>query len=143
MSPAEQAPRANPSLPAAGDALPKSLGLCADELHRVREIRLALDKLAEGVKARETELGEHLINSLSKSDDTGVAGLKFRAQVKMKDVPKAADWPAFHAYIAKTGSFDLLQKRLSDKAVTDRLDDGVKLPGIEIMHVPSVSITKI
>lgn len=143
LSPAEQAPRANPGLPAAGDALPKSLGLCADEFHRVKEIRLAMDKIVEGVKARETEIQEHLIANLSKSDDTGVAGLRYRAQVSTKKIPKVADWPSFHAYIAKSGAFDLLQKRLSDKAVMDRIDDGVALPGVETMKVPTISITKI
>lgn len=123
--------------------MPKSLGLCADEYHRVKEIRLAMDKLVEGVKARESEIQEHLINNLSKSDDTGVAGLKYRAQVSTKKIPKVNDWPAFHAFVAETGQFDLLQKRLSDKAVMDRLDDGVALPGVETMKVPSISITKI
>ncbi len=131
------------SLPARGDVMPRSLGLCADEYHRVREIRLAMDKIVEGVKARETEIQEHLIGNLSKSDDTGVAGLKYRAQVTTKAMPKVNDWPKFFAYVAKTGDFDMLQKRLADKAVMERLDDNVALPGVETMRVPSLSITKI
>lgn len=130
-------------LPARGDVMPTSLGRCADEYHRVREIRLAMDKIVEGVKERETELQEHLINNLSKADDTGVAGLKYRAQVTTKTMPKVNDWPVFYAYVAKSGDFDMLQKRLADKAVMERLEDGVVLPGVEKMRVPSLSITKI
>lgn len=140
MAPAPQGP---PGLPAAGVAMPSSMGLCADEFARVRAIRLEMDKIVEGVKARETELKEYIIANLSKSDDTGAAGKLYRAQIVTKDIPKAADWPQFHAYVAKTGQFDMLQKRLSDKAVMDRLEQGERLPGIEVMHIPDVSITKI
>jgi hypothetical protein len=102
-----------------------------------------MEKEVERVKARETELREHIIANLSKSDDTGAAGLRYRAQIVTKDVPRAVDWPAMHAYVQKTGRFDLLQKRLGEKAVMDMVADGQPIPGVEIVKVPDVSITKI
>jgi hypothetical protein len=102
-----------------------------------------LEKEVERVKARVTELREYIIANLSKSDDTGAAGLRYRAQIVMKDVPRAMDWPKVHAFIQDTGRFDLLQKRLGEKAVMDMVEQGEQIPGVEIVHLPDVSITKI
>jgi len=61
----------------------------------------------------------------------------------MKEVPRAADWPKVHAFIQKTGRFDLLQKRLGEAAVKDMWDQGDDVPGVEKVSIPDVSITKI
>lgn len=130
-----------------GAPLPNSIGRCADLYAAVRGLRLQMDKEVEAVKARETEIREHIINNLSKSQDTGAAGLKYRAQIVMKRAVKVADWPVFHSWVRKNDRFDMLQKRLSDKAVADWMDDaqnaGRLLPGTEALNVPDVSITKI
>lgn len=126
-----------------GAPMPKSYGRCADLFKEVQALRLAMDKEVAAVKAREAEIKEYLIANLSKSDDTGAAGLKYRAQIVMKDVPRATDWHKLWDYIAENNRFDLLQKRLGEKAVMDMLEQGEKLPGVEVVHVPDVSITKI
>ena len=130
-----------------GGPLPKSIGRVADLYSDVRTLRLAMDKEVDTVKAREHELREYIISNLSKTGkdggDTGASGLRYRAQIVSKDVPRAADWSKIHAYILKTGRFDLLQKRLGEKAVMDMVADHQEIPGIEIVIVPDVSITKI
>lgn len=126
-----------------GAPLPESVGRCADLYAQVRELRLAMDKEVAAIKARESEIREHIINSLSKSDDTGAAGLRYRAQIVMKALPKLSDWDAFTAYVQQSGRFDLVQKRLSDKAVTDMWAENEQVPGVERIRVPEVSITKI
>lgn len=126
-----------------GAPMPKSIGLCADLYSEVRALRLAMDKEVEKVKARESEIREHIISNLSKSADTGAAGLKYRAQIVTKVVPRLADWSAFTGYILANDRFDLIQKRLGEKAVMDMLEDGKAIPGIEKMNIPEVSITKI
>lgn len=126
-----------------GGPIPRSIGRTADLYSDIRALRLAMEKDVEKIKGREHELREHIINNLSKSDDTGASGLRYRAQIVMKDVPRAADWTQIHGYIQKTGRFDLLQKRLGEKAVMDMVADNQKIPGVEVVHVPDVSITKI
>lgn len=126
-----------------GHPLPRSIGLCADEYHEVRDIRLAMEKDVEKVKERETELREHIIGTLSKSDDTGAAGRFYRAQVLSKDAYRATDWGQVQSYIQQTGRFDLLQKRLGEKAVAEMYAAGELPPGIEHLTVPDLSITKI
>jgi hypothetical protein len=95
-----------------GGPIPASIGRTADLYSDVRALRLTMEKEVEKVKARESELREYIIANLSKSDDTGAAGLRYRAQIVIKDVPRAMDWPKVHAFIQETGRFDLLQKRL-------------------------------
>lgn len=126
-----------------GAPMPKSIGLCADEYHRVRTLRLAMQKETESVEAREKEIKEYIINSLSKSDDTGAAGLLYRAQIVMKTKPQIADWASFTAAVRTENRFDLIQKRVSDKAIEEIWDAGFEVPGIAKIHVPDVSITKI
>lgn len=130
-------------LPKAGDPMPKSIGLCADEYASVRELRLAMEKLVASVKERETEIKEHIIRELPKSDNTGAAGKKYRAQIVTKDQPTLRDWDAFTAYVAKYNRFDMLTKRLADKAVKDTWEAGEAVPGIEKFKTVDVSITKL
>lgn len=131
------------SLPHAGQPMPASIGLCADEYSVIRAQRLFMEKIVEQVAGREAEIREHIIANLSKSDDTGAAGKKYRAQIVMKDVPKLNDWTKLTDFIAETGRFDLIQKRLGEKAVLDMMEQGEDVPGVEKMKIPTVSITKI
>lgn len=127
----------------AGGPLPKAIGLCADLYSDVRALRLMMEKEVAAVQARETEIKNHIIDNLSKSDDTGAAGKRYRAQIVIKDVPKLSDWTKLTAYVMEHDRFDLIQKRLSDKAVTDMWEANEAVPGVEVMHIPNVSITKI
>ena len=127
-----------------GSPLPESLGRCADFYHVVRTLRLAMEKEAEEVKARETEIREYIIDNLSKSQDTGVAGLTHRAQIVMKAAVKVTEWPLVWAWVRKNDRFDMLQKRLAETAVKDWMEQEKRvLPGTEVVNVPDVSITKI
>jgi hypothetical protein len=126
-----------------GAPLPTSIGLCADLYAEVRELRLAMQKLVDDVKARESEVREHIINSLSKSDDTGAAGKRYRAQVVTKLKPALKGWDEFTRWVALTGRFDLLQKRMNERAVLDMLEEGESVPGVERFNAVDVSITRI
>jgi hypothetical protein len=132
---------------AVGAPMPRSVGRCADLYSDVRALRLAMEKEVKTIQARETEIKDHIINNLSKSDDTGAAGLKYRAQVVVKDVVRVAtdQWGVLHSWIRKNDRFDMLQKRLNETAVDDWMEqnEGRLLPGTELVKVPQVSITKI
>lgn len=129
---------------AVGSPLPKSIGACADLYNDVRTVRLAMDKEAKAVKDRETEIREHIIANLGKSEDTGAAGKRYRAQIVVKDVVRVVDWGLLHSWIRKNDRFDMLQKRLGETAATDWIAEEKRmLPGCEVIKVPDVSITKI
>lgn len=124
-------------------AIPESIGRCADLYHDVRDLRLAMAKEVEEVESFEREVKQHIIDNLSKSEDTGAAGLRYRAQVVKKVKPAVADWPSLHAYIQKTGRFDLMQKRVGDAAVAAMWEAGEVVPGVERFNSLDVSVTKI
>lgn len=126
-----------------GANLPSSVGQCADLYHEIRTIRLAMDKEVKRIKDRENEIKEHIIANLSKSEDTGAAGKRYRAQIKEKRLPRVVDWAAFHAFIMQHGRLDLLQKRTVDKPIMEMHEAGELPPGLETMLIPDVSITKI
>ena len=131
-----------------GAPMPNSLGGAVDLYHDLRELRLMQENLAETTKRRETEVQDHIINNLSKSaaegGNTGVAGQRYRAQIVVKEKFNAIDWGILHSWIRKNDRFDMLQKRLSDTAVKDFVDQEQRLlPGTERVNVPTVSVTKI
>ncbi len=106
-----------------------------------------MQKEVDAVKERETELSEFMIANLSKSEDTGAAGLRYRAQIVMERVVHVKEWGAFHSWVRKNDRFDMLEKRISKVAVNDWLADADNatrmLPGCEAVNVPKVSVTKI
>lgn len=123
--------------------MPPSMGLCADLYAETRELRLEMQKVVDAVKKRESEIREHIIQNLSKSDDTGAAGKRYRAQIVLKPTPTVRDWDKVWDYIFKTRRTDLLQKRISDRAVKDMWEEDQEMPGVEKFNAVDVSITKI
>lgn len=122
---------------------PKALGACADKLFELRNRRLAEQKKVDEIAAEETALKNHIIENLPKSEASGVAGKLARVTVVTKQVPQVKDWDAFYKYVKKTGSFDLMQKRLTDAAIKERWEAGKEVPGVEHFNAVSVSINKV
>jgi hypothetical protein len=122
---------------------PKALGACADKLFELRNKRLAEQKKVDEIAAEESALKNHIIENLPKSEASGVAGKLARVTVVTKQVPQVKDWDAFYKYVKKTGSFDLMQKRLTDAAIKERWEAGKEVPGVEHFNAVSVSINKV
>jgi len=122
---------------------PKALGACADKLFELRNKRLAEQKKVDEIAAEETALKNHIIENLPKSEASGVAGKLARVTVVTKQVPQVKDWDAFYKYVKKTGSFDLMQKRLIDGAIKERWEAGKEVPGVGHFNAVSVSINKV
>lgn len=130
-----------------GAPIPQSMGAVADEYAQTRQFRLAMEKIVEPVQERESELRAYMVKNLEKSrdegKDTGAAGKLYRVQIKDKETPKVTDWNTFWAFIRTNNRFDLLQKRLSDKAIMEMVEADQMPDGIETILVPDVSVTKI
>jgi len=125
--------------------LPKSMGACADLYYDIREQRLAADKAAAALKAEEVRVANYIINNLDKNS-TGAAGKHHRVQVitKIKHRINPEKWENFYAWVAKNKAFDLLQKRISDEALRERLANSkAKIPGVEPFNVVTISLTKV
>lgn len=122
---------------------PKTIGACADHLYQVRADRLARQKVVDDLQAEETALREHIIQTLPKSQASGVAGKLARVTVVTQAIPQVKDWTRFYQYVHKHKAFELLQRRLSKGAIEERLEGGAKLPGVELFNAVTVSLNKL
>lgn len=123
--------------------IPKTVAGMADLRYTVREQRKAIEKCAELLKKVQTELDEYFIANLPKSDASGVAGQVARIQLGRKIIPQVADWDAFYKHVQDTGEFELLQRRLNEGAMRERLEAKVLVPGTTTFTAVTVSCTKL
>lgn len=122
---------------------PKTMGTCADNLYKLREDKKEAKKIVDAIETEEKALKLHIINTLPKSNASGISGKVANVAILSKEVPQLADPLKFFKYVAKNNRFDLMQRRLSVGAIADMWEDGKKIPGIEKFIVISVSLTKL
>jgi len=123
--------------------LPSSAAACADLLYTTRQKRLEIQKEADALESQEKQIKEALINSLPKGEASGVAGKIARVSIVVKTVPQAEDWTLIQEYVRKNKAFDLLQRRLNNKAVLERWADHKSIPGVVAFNEVSVSCVKV
>lgn len=96
-------------------------------------------KLSDAAEAKHKEIRElrdFLVENFSESDLKGVSTKYGKVRLVTKVIPVAATssdpeaWNKIYAFIKKTDSFDLLQRRLHEGAVKARWDDGQQIPGV-------------
>lgn len=102
--------------------IPKSLGACVDLYYDKRQERLAANQVVEAMKANETVIANHIIDSVPKGD-AGAVGKRFKGIVKTELQYTAEEWDKLYAYIRKEGAFDILNRALNQEALRLRTDD--------------------
>jgi hypothetical protein len=122
---------------------PKVLGNCVDKLYRLRQERLAAQKAVDAIGAEETALRDHIIANFGKTEIEGAKGKVASCGITRKTVGQVKDWEKFYTYIKRTSSFDLLERRVNNKAYNDRLEAKQPVPGVEPFQVVGLSITKV
>lgn len=136
IAPAKKPP--SPPKKAETMTIPKA----ADLLYTTRQERLELQKQVEDLAEKEKSYREFIINNLPK-DSSGAAGLVALATIVTKSTPVVKDWGKFYAYVSRTKRWELLQKRLGTKAVTEIWDTGREVPGVEAFTFKDVSLSKV
>ena len=119
---------------------PKSMAACADLLYDKRQARLAAEKVAATLKAEENALVEYIIDTLPK-DSGGAVGKRYKIETYNDEKLVVEDWDSLYKYIKRTGRFELMQKRLSEKAADELIADGKPVPGVGTFTVVKVSLT--
>lgn len=123
--------------------MPKTIGSCADRLYDLKAQMSALNKQLEALDTERKKIQEHVINELPKSNATGVSGKKANVRVTTKEVPQVHDWEAFYGYVRKTKRTDLMQRRLSEASISEIIDSGKAVPGVQLFKAVSISLTKV
>ncbi len=126
--------------------LPETLGECIDMAYKARTARLEYERAVEEevsrLKAAEERINTHILEKFSKGDIEGAKGKLATASLNRVTVADVKDWTAFFKWVAKTDSWDMIQKRANDKAYRDRLEAKVKVPGVVPFSKTKLSLTK-
>lgn len=118
-----------------------ALGI-AQQYWNARTARLAKDKEAEQLKEVETTLKQQLIDTLHSLNISSVGDPQRNYALVQKLEPQADDWARIYAHIRETGDFDLMYRRINEKAVKERWEDGKNVPGVQKFPVEVLSVTK-
>lgn len=140
---APKEPKAEPKPVAPKYKFPKTVGACADYLFTLKAKRLEQSKVVAAMEAEESALKEYIIQTLPKSETTGVAGKLARVTVVTKQVPQVKDWDKFRAFIVKNKRWDLMQKQISAGAIKEIWDAKKQVPGVESFTATTISLNKI
>lgn len=135
---------------------PKSTALATDELWSTQLKRKEAQAIADALEETEKALKNWLIESLPKSNASGVSGKFCRVTVVKKEVPRVEDWPKFYAGIVaeyqkhskkkdgqQDGAFALLQRSVGKSAVQEAWDAGKAIDGVGKFTAVTLSINKV
>jgi len=121
----------------------ETIGEVADELYKVREARLALEKEVGEFKSAEARLKEQAIGLLNEQKLTSGSGGLATISIKPTPVPVVEDWIEVYQYIYENEAYDLLQRRVAVRSWSDRVEeDQASIPGIRTETITKVSLTK-
>lgn len=108
-----------------------SIGAITDQIWSLREKKRELES---AVKKLEGEIADLEVDLLEKMDAQGidkVAGALASISISTNTVANVGDWDEFLAFIYKKKYGHLLQRRVSDPAYRELLEQGIKVPGVE------------
>lgn len=108
-----------------------------------RDLRLAADKKAADLKKTEEALKSWIISVFIKQSQEGVVFNGRCIGLTEGEVPTVSDRVAFKQYIFENDALELLQFRTSNSAIMERLNAGIKIPGIEMQPTYSLYDRKV
>ena len=122
--------------------IPKTLGAKIDALYTLREKRLAIERSADVLRAKEAEFKESILAHLTSEKAQRASGKLATCSATVTVVGKAYDWAKIWEYAKKRDASDLFQRRINNKAWLDRVEAGEKILGIERETVLTLSLSK-
>lgn len=122
--------------------LPKTVGTTIDNLYSLREKRMALQREADKIKKQERELTDHAVTLCRKARVDKASGKLATFSHGLKSIAVVEDWEEFHAFVEDNDAWDCVQKRLNQKAILDRIEDGVTIEGITTENVITTALRK-
>lgn len=110
---------------------PPSLGATIDNLWAMREEKRRLEAELKEVEDRIAELEEQLLDRLDAEGLDKATGSKATVSVSTNTVAQVTDWDELWKFILKNKYTHLLQRRVSDPAYRELLEQGKRVPGVE------------
>jgi hypothetical protein len=120
----------------------EELAVLVDAYYESREERLAAQRKVDEMDAQEKYLKAQLIEAFRNGKITAAGGKAAIIRHTVVFEPSIEEIDKLYAHIRTTGEFDLLYRRINAKAVKERKDVGVDVPGITWFPVDKLSISK-
>lgn len=110
---------------------------------KLDEARHAFQETEKEIKGKMEQLENWLLQNMQAVGTTQLKGSAGVAYQQEDTKASAADWPTVWDFCANTGRFDFLEKRLSNKAVKEYLEQTGELPpGVNIHRELKVVVRK-
>jgi hypothetical protein len=103
------------------------------------------EELSAKIKDMTTKLGRlegDIMKLMSEAGLSQAASDKASCTMKLSKHPAIKDWKAFYDYVADTGQFELLHKRLSSTAFRERWEAGEVIPGTEASDLWELTVRR-
>jgi hypothetical protein len=88
------------------------------------------------------ELEKDIMDLMSPAGISQAANDKASCTMKLTRHPAIDDWNTFYKYVAESGQFELLHKRLSSTAFRERWDAGEAIPGTTTSDVWELTVRR-
>lgn len=111
-----------------------TLGQKIDAMFDLREKKRALEAQIKELDGQYEILESELMEDMAKQGTDKMSGAKASVSITTSTVANVADWDSFLAYVYKMKYGHLLQRRVSDPAYRELLEQGKKVPGVEPFH---------
>jgi len=112
---------------------------------RIADAALTAIRATEAAQTTERRLAEVALMLLLDESGLTVAGdgtATVKKQFKtVYNIAPGDGWALLHARIRATGEFELLQKRIMQTAVAERMAAGDLLPGVVRVEIPELKLT--
>ena len=121
---------------------PKQLGEHADAYRQIREERLAADKKAADLAAREQALKAVLVQQMRLQEITSVGGKVATVSIPVEPeyVPAVSDWSAYWKYAKENDAPEMFERRPGKLACKERWEAGEEIPGVSKFPVYKLTI---
>lgn len=109
---------------------PPSLGVLVDQMWDLREKKRALEA---SIKDLEGQIGDKESLIMEQMHEQGLdkmSGTMASVSISTNTIAQVEDWDAFWAFIHKKKYGHLLQRRVSDPAYRELLEQGITVPGV-------------
>ena len=107
-----------------------SLGTLVDKLWAVREERRELDAQVKALEGQASDLESEIMETMAEQGLDKMSGAMASVSITTNTVANVESWDDFLAFVYKKKYGHLLQRRVSDPAYRELLEQGVKVPGV-------------
>lgn len=121
---------------------PVSLGTRIDKLFELREQIREMNAELKALKSSAFAYENKVMRALREQELDSGKGSRATVTVGTRKFVKMLDRNKVDKYVKRNDAFDLFSNRINIKAVIDRLEEGEKIPGIEVDEMHFLHVTK-